>query len=88
MLDKIWRFLKQLIQRLFGTYPKIKPTSPQPRQTLTDADYEAKLMELLEGVNQGWGKVDVAEFLLAKRIKNGDLAAWLGRFGEQLLEGA
>ena len=55
--------------------------------TLTDAEYEAKLMELLEGVNPGWGRGDVAEFLLAKRIKNGDLAAWLRRFGDRLLAG-
>ncbi len=45
-------------------------------------------MELLEGVNQGWGRGGVAGFLLAKRIKNGDLAAWLRRFGVRLLEGA
>ena len=88
MLDKIWRFLKQLIQRLFGTNPKIEPTTPQPAPTLTDAEYEAKLMELLEGVNQGWGRGDVAEFLIAKQIKNGDLAAWLRGFGDRLLEGA
>jgi hypothetical protein len=54
---------------------------------VTDAEYEAKFMELLEGVNQGWGKGDVAEFLLAKRIKDGDLAAWLRRFGDRLLAG-
>ncbi len=88
MLDKIWRFLKQLIQRLFGTNPKIEPTHPQPAPTLTDAEYEAKLMELLEGVNQGWGRGDVAGFLIAKRIKNGDLAAWLRGFGVRSLEGA
>ena len=39
-------------------------------------------------MNEGWGKGDVAEFLLAKRIKNGDLVAWLRRFGDRLLEGA
>ncbi|MCC3574616.1 MAG: tetratricopeptide repeat protein [Microcoleus sp. PH2017_40_RAT_O_B] len=88
MLDKIWRFLKQLIQRLFGTNPNIEPTPPQPAPTLTDAEYEAKLMELLEGVNQGWGRGDVAGFLIAKQIKNGDLAAWLRRFGDRSLEGA
>ncbi len=87
MLDKIWRFLKQLIQRIFGTNPKIESTPPQPAPTLTDAEYEAKFMELLEGVNQGWGRDDVAGFLLAKRIKNGDLAAWLRRFVVRLLEG-
>ncbi|MEG4318149.1 MULTISPECIES: tetratricopeptide repeat protein [unclassified Microcoleus] len=55
---------------------------------MTDAEYEAKLMELLEGVNQGWGRGDVAGFLIAKQIKNGDLAAWLRRFGDRSLEGA
>ncbi|TAG75993.1 MAG: tetratricopeptide repeat protein, partial [Oscillatoriales cyanobacterium] len=45
-------------------------------------------MELLEGVNQGWGRGDVAGFLIAKQIKNGDLAAWLRGFGDRLLEGA
>jgi len=55
--------------------------------TLTDAEYGAKLMELLEGMNEGWGRGDVAEFLLAKRIKNGDLAAWLRRFEARLLAG-
>jgi tetratricopeptide (TPR) repeat protein len=111
MLDKIWRFLKQLIQRVFRTFfqdfnPPWPPlgkggeeetnlASPLSKgglrgvpPTLTDAEYEAKLMELLEGVNQGWGRGDVAEFLLAKRIKNGDFAAWLRRFEARLLAGA
>ncbi|MEZ2240095.1 tetratricopeptide repeat protein, partial [Microcoleus sp.] len=112
MLNKIWRFLKQLIQRLFGAFaqyfnPPWPPLGKGGEQegtnlaspltkgglrgvppTLTDAEYEAKLMELLEGVNQGWGRGDVAGFLIAKQIKNGDLAAWLRRFGVRLLEGA
>jgi CHAT domain-containing protein/tetratricopeptide (TPR) repeat protein len=110
MLDKIWRFLKQLIQRVFRTFsqdfnPPWPPlgkggeeetnlASPLTKgglrgvpPTLTDAEYEAKLMELLEGVNHGWGRGDVAEFLLAKRIKDGDLAAWLRRFEARLLAG-
>ncbi|MEG4444349.1 tetratricopeptide repeat protein [Microcoleus sp. AT9_B4] len=111
MLDKIWRFLKQLIQRVFRTFsqdfnPPWPPLGKGGEQeetnlasplskgglrgvppTFTDAEYEAKLMELLEGVNEGWGRGDVAGFLLAKRIKNGDLAAWLRRFGDRLLEG-
>ena len=111
MFGKIWRFLKQLIQRVFRTFsqdfnPPWPPLGKGGKQeetnlaspltkgglrgvppTLTDAEYEAMFLELLEGVNQGWGRVDVAEFLLAKRIKDGDLAAWLQRFGDRLLEG-
>lgn len=56
--------------------------------TLTDAEYEAKFMELLKGVNEGWGRGDVAAFLVAKRLKNGELAAWFLKFGERFLEGA
>ena len=44
-------------------------------------------MEILEGVNQGWSRGDVAGFLIAKRLKDGELAAWLHRFGVRLLEG-
>ncbi len=44
-------------------------------------------MELLEGVNQGWSRGDVAGFLIAKRLKNAELATWLRRFGDRLSEG-
>jgi tetratricopeptide (TPR) repeat protein len=88
MLNKIWQFFKRLIQRILGT-----PTPPTPpgnttiRPTLTDAEYESKFMEILEGVNAGWSRGDVAGFLIAKRLKDGELAAWLRRFGKRLLEG-
>lgn len=87
MLNKIWQFIKQLIQRLFKTKPN-PPTQQKPLPpTLTDAEYEAKFMELLEGVNQGWSRGDVAGFLIAKRLKDSELAAWLRRFGVRLLDG-
>ncbi|MEG4345363.1 hypothetical protein QUB70_19120 [Microcoleus sp. A003_D6] len=86
MLNKIWQFLKQLIQRLLGKTPPPAPP-PAPRPTLTDAEYEAKFMEILEGVNQGWSRGDVAGFLIAKRLKDAELAAWLRRFGVRFLEG-
>ncbi|MEG3973820.1 hypothetical protein QT970_04245 [Microcoleus sp. herbarium8] len=88
MLNKIWQFIKQLIQRLFGTKPSPAPAQQKPQPpTRTDAEYEAKFMELLEGVNQGWSRGDVAGFLIAKRLKNAELAAWLRRFGSRLSEG-
>ncbi|MEG4406097.1 tetratricopeptide repeat protein [Microcoleus sp. MON2_D5] len=89
MLNKIWQFFKRLIQRILGT--KTPPTPPSEnttiRPTLTDAEYESKFMEILEGVNVGWSRGDVAGFLIAKRLKDGELAAWLRRFGKRLLEG-
>ncbi|MCW6049158.1 tetratricopeptide repeat protein [Microcoleus sp. A2-C5] len=86
MLNKIWQFLKGLIQRLLGTTPPPAPP-PAPRPTLTDAEYESKFMEILEGVNAGWSRGDVAGFLIAKRLRDGELAAWLRRFGSGLFEG-
>ncbi|MCC3414648.1 MULTISPECIES: hypothetical protein [unclassified Microcoleus] len=86
MLNKIWQFLKQLIQRLLGKTPP-PPAPPPPRPTLTDAEYESKFMEILEGVNVGWSRGDVAGFLIAKRLRDSELAAWLRRFGTGLFEG-
>ncbi|MCZ0899660.1 hypothetical protein ON021_07060, partial [Microcoleus sp. HI-ES] len=70
MLDKILQFFKRLIQRLFGTPTKPSPPSENTalRPTLTDAEYESKFMEILEGVNAGWSRGDVAGFLIAKRL--------------------
>ncbi|MEG4395703.1 tetratricopeptide repeat protein [Microcoleus sp. BROC3] len=89
MLNKILQFFKRLFQRLLGT--ATPPASPSQnttiRPTLTDAEYESKFMEILEGVNAGWSRGDVAGFLIAKRLKDGELAAWLRRFGKRLLEG-
>ncbi|NJR26261.1 MAG: hypothetical protein HC786_31255 [Richelia sp. CSU_2_1] len=87
MLDKIWQFLKRLFQRIFGMTPPPPPENTAVRPTLSDAEYEAKFMEILEGVNAGWSRGDVAGFLIAKRLKDGELAAWLRRFGVRLLEG-
>lgn len=44
-------------------------------------------MEILEGVNAGWSRGDVAGFLIAKRLRDGELAAWLRQFGMGLFEG-
>ncbi len=75
MLNKIWQLIKQLIQRLFNTQPTNPPAPQKPLPpTLTDAEYEAKFMELLAGVNQGWSRGDIAGFLIAKRLKNAELA--------------
>ncbi|WP_293125504.1 tetratricopeptide repeat protein [Microcoleus sp. bin38.metabat.b11b12b14.051] len=89
MFDKIWQFLKQLFQRIFPkNRPSTKivpPQTPHQPPTQTDAEFEAKLMELLEGVNAGWGSGDVKGFFIAKGLRDTELADWLRRFGERLL---
>ncbi|MEP6488973.1 tetratricopeptide repeat protein [Microcoleus vaginatus GB2-A3] len=88
MLNKIWQFFKRLIQRILATQTPPTPPSENTtiRPTLTDAEYESKFMEILEGVNVGWSRGDVAGFLIARRLKDGELAAWLRRFGKRLLD--
>jgi hypothetical protein len=86
MLNKIWQFLKRLFQRIFGITPPPPVENTPIHPTLSDAEYEAKFMEILEGVNAGWSRGDVAGFLIAKRLKDAELAAWLRRFGVRLLE--
>lgn len=90
MLGKIWQFFKELVERLLKRIPlfsqnvKEKPASPPPTPR-SDLEYEAMFMELLEGVNGGWSRGDVAGFLIAKRVKDEELALWLRRFGNQVL---
>lgn len=42
-------------------------------------------MELQEGIKAGWGRGDVAGFLIGTKVKDVELAAWLRRRGEEWL---
>ncbi len=88
MLEKIWQWLKNLIQRVTGLFKKPQPPpppQPPPRPKPSDAECEATFMQLLEGVNQGWSRGQVRGFLTAKRISDKEWIDWLHRFGERVL---
>ncbi|MCD8485184.1 MAG: CHAT domain-containing protein [Desertifilum sp.] len=87
MLRNIRRWFKQLWQRLFGnssTSPDVPP--PEPPVSLTDAEYEAIFLQLLEWVSKGWGPVRIQGILTERNIRDTDLIPWLQRFGERLQE--
>jgi tetratricopeptide (TPR) repeat protein len=81
---------QQLWQRLFGQRQSVQPeTVRSPIPSRSDADYEAVLRELLDRLTaENWGRADVLGFLFARSISEAQLAAWLPRFGDRLLESA
>ncbi|HAZ46346.1 MAG TPA: hypothetical protein DDW76_12195, partial [Cyanobacteria bacterium UBA11369] len=88
MLKRVWRWLKSLLRRWWGTPPQpsnVGNGTPQQRQILTDTEYESLFLELLAGVNDSWSRDNVQGFLESKNITAAELVAWLQRFGERLL---
>ncbi|MDJ1183451.1 tetratricopeptide repeat protein [Roseofilum casamattae] len=55
---------------------------------LDDSGYEFVFMQLLEGVNQGWEQLQVADYFakLSHRTTEAGWIDWLQRFGDRLLE--
>ena len=71
MLKRIWRWLKSLLRRWWGTPPQpsnVGNGTPQQRQILTDTEYESFFLELLAGVNDSWSRDNVQGFLESKNI--------------------
>ena len=86
MIRKIWQTILNLwrqIRQYFDKKPAPPPPAPTPIRTF--GDYEQKFMELLEGVEQGWGLSTIQFFLIGSKIKNAELEKWLQEFGERLL---
>ncbi|MBZ8182103.1 CHAT domain-containing protein [Oscillatoria salina] len=83
MLQKIWRWLKNLIQRLLSPTPPPPPTPPPQPPRKTDTEYENILMELLDGVDAGWSRGKIKGFLIGKNTTDKKLAAWLRDFGQR-----
>ena len=83
MIRKIWQTILNLWRKIFPQ-PKL-PAPPRPTPIRSFGEYEQKFMELLEGVEQGWSRGDIKGFLIARNIKDAELANWLQEFGERLL---
>lgn len=76
--------------------PKVEANNPSQRpesnrksnnQPLTPKEYEHFFSQILEGVESGWGRVQVLRALaaLSHRSREGDWVAWLRGYGEKLL---
>lgn len=94
MFHQIWQFLKQLLSRVIsllssltkkGKSGEIPPQKPPVSEPLSDTEYEAIFLQLLEEVNQGFSRGKTKAFFIIKNLKESDLVPWLGRFGERLL---
>jgi tetratricopeptide (TPR) repeat protein len=92
MFNKIWQFLKQLISRVLSLLSSLKgksgespPQKPLVSVPLSDTEYEAIFLQLLEQVNQGFSRGKINAFFIIKNLKESDLVPWLRRFGERLL---
>ncbi len=92
MVRQIWQWLKQLFQRLLGMWRNhlsvelaSGPASPAP--PLSEIEYEHYFLQLLEGVNQGWDRVQIARFFqeLKYRATMTDWLGWLERFDQKLM---
>lgn len=87
MLRRIINFFKRLFQRLLGRpQPSPATTSSQPSVSLTDTEYEALFLQLLEQVYQGASRGQVKGWLMGHKINEAELVAWLERFSTRLQE--
>ncbi|NJL10457.1 MAG: hypothetical protein HC908_10575 [Calothrix sp. SM1_7_51] len=91
MLKRLLKWLKQVLQSLFGTKPARSiprgDVQKAPAPPLTDTDLEFLFTELLEGVHQARGEVWAQKWLhnLEARVTTERWIEWLQRFGEKLL---
>lgn len=91
MLNRLFKWLKQLFQSLFGKKTvRSKPrddVQKAPAPPLTDTDLEFLFTELLEGVHQARGEVWAQKWLhnLEGRVTTERWIEWLQSFARKLL---
>ncbi|MBE9210189.1 hypothetical protein IQ244_27575 [Nostoc sp. LEGE 06077] len=91
MLKRLFQWLKNLFQSLFGrkSTPKKAEVNVQQESAppLSDTDLEFLFTELLEGVNQARGQAWALKWLhnIEHRVSSERWIEWLRRFGERLL---
>ncbi len=96
MLRRLWQWIKDLLQKLFGhrqsppdnatPEPSTESESQLPVVVRSDTELESLFLELLEGVSQGWSRGYLQGFFMGKKLKPTDFIPWLQRFGEKLQE--
>ncbi|WP_413167525.1 hypothetical protein ACL6C3_12690 [Capilliphycus salinus ALCB114379] len=91
MFGKIWRSLKSWLARLRGRTSRSRSREPSevepptPVNPLSDTGYEALFLHLLDGVEQGWERTQVLDYL-GNRMNDRFFKSWLQRFGRKLIE--
>ncbi len=95
MLKRIWQWIVTFARRVLGWLnlapsPSQAPPAPaklHDRRPLSDAEYEHFFMQLLDGVHQGWTRVQIRRFFetLSDRASSEQWLAWLRRFGDTVV---
>ncbi|MDY6804198.1 MAG: tetratricopeptide repeat protein [Cyanobacteriota bacterium] len=93
MFNKIWQWIKNFFQRLFGGSSSDRsranptPENAQAPPPLTDTDYDFLFNELLEGIARGWTQDRILQFFegLGERGTPEAWQDWLRRFGDRLM---
>ncbi|MEM7725123.1 MAG: hypothetical protein AAF208_01970 [Cyanobacteria bacterium P01_A01_bin.45] len=91
MLKRLFQFIKNLFQGLFGSQKKSsiikKSTQPKSPPPLEDTDLEFLFAELLEGVHQARGQSWAIKWLhnLRERVQEERWLEWLKGFEKKLL---
>jgi len=94
MFQKIWQWIKQFFQKLFGGSSSDRPETNQTSENgqlpppLTDTDYDFLFNELLEGIARGWTQDRILQFfeVLGERGTPEKWQEWLERFGDRLMK--
>ena len=88
MWYRLWQWLKGILSNLWRRLNKRSPKSQQKNlQPLRYTNYEFLFLELLEGVENGWQRSQLLQYLATweDRATEADWIAWLSSFRERVL---
>ncbi|WP_017660482.1 hypothetical protein [Baaleninema simplex] len=88
-LKRLWAWVKRLWAWVRGWFRRTPPPPPPAKSkdefsSLSDAQYEVRFFQLLNGVERGWTPKRVREHL-GERWRDPGFLNWLQRFGKKLL---
>ncbi|MEO0408311.1 MAG: tetratricopeptide repeat protein, partial [Cyanobacteria bacterium P01_A01_bin.135] len=82
-LTKLWRWIKGLFVRRAARPGQDVHRPVAARPALSDVEYENYFMQLLETLEQGLGRGELRGWLITRRVREEELANWLGRQRER-----